>query len=330
MNKKMNHRHKFADCYDMICLFGGLVFFAPVALLVRTQAGVSESEFFLLQALLSCITALGEVPFGHITDKIGYKNLIYMVSKAFTEGFYTKPRIDLELLSEHSEGLICLSACLAGYIPRMLAAGDYDKAKEHALSMRELFGEDGYYLELQDHGIEEQKEVNAGLLRLSRETGIPLVATNDAHYLRRADADTQAVLMCIQTNNKIADGRPFGFETDEFYMKSTEEMEALFGKYEGAIENTQKIADMCNFDFDFSHVYLPRFRPDTGETPEDYLKRLAYEGFEAKKGSAEIVFSEENTEEVYRARIEYELSVILDDPDLAVVTAHLTVIALRI
>ena len=246
-----------------------------------------------------------------VKNEVGYKNLIYMVSKAFTEGFYTKPRIDLELLSEHSEGLVCLSACLAGYIPRMLAAGDYDKAKEHALSMRELFGEDSYYLELQDHGIETQKEVNAELLRLSRETGIPLVATNDAHYLRRADADTQAVLMCIQTNNKIADGRPFGFETDEFYMKSTEEMEALFGEYEGAIENTQKIADMCNFDFDFSHVYLPRFRPDTGETPEDYLRRLAYEGFEAKKESAQIVFSEENTEEVYRTRIEYELSVII-------------------
>ena len=246
-----------------------------------------------------------------VKNETGYKNLSYMVSKGFTEGFYTKPRIDLELLSEHSEGLVCLSACLAGYIPRMLAAGEYEKAKEHALAMREIFGKDCYYLELQDHGIETQKEVNAGLLRLSRETGIPMVATNDAHYLRRGDADTQAVLMCIQTNSKIADGRPFGFETDEFYMKSTEEMESLFSEYEGAVENTQKIADMCNFDFDFSKMYLPRFHPDTGEPPKDYLRQLAYRGFEEKVKSGEILFTEEHTEQTYRERIEYELSVII-------------------
>lgn len=246
-----------------------------------------------------------------VKNETGYKNLSYMVSKAFTEGFYTKPRIDLDLLSEHSEGLVCLSACLAGYIPRMLAAGEYDKAKEHALAMRRLFGEENYYLELQDHGIEAQKEVNAGILRLSRETGIPMVATNDAHYLRRGDADTQAVLMCIQTNSKIADGRPFGFETDEFYMKSTEEMEALFADYEGAIQNTVKIADMCQFDFDFSHIYLPRFQPDTGETPEAYLRRLAEEGFAAKVKAGEITFTEEHTETVYRERTRYELSVII-------------------
>ena len=163
-----------------------------------------------------------------VKNEIGYTNLSYMVSKAFTEGFYTKPRIDLDLLREHHEGLICLSSCLAGYIPRLLAGGEFEKAKEHALEMRALFGEDGYYLEMQDHGITEQKAVNREIIRLSQETGIPLVATNDAHYLRRNDADTQAVLMCIQTGNKIADGRPFGFETDEFYMKSEEEMRNLF------------------------------------------------------------------------------------------------------
>lgn len=246
-----------------------------------------------------------------VKNEIGYKNLIYMVSRAFTEGFYTKPRIDLDLLSEHSEGLIALSACLAGYVPRMLAAGEYEKAKEHVLAMQALFGADSYYLELQDHGIDEQKEVLPLLVRLSEETGIPLVATNDVHYLRRADADTQAVLMCIQTGNKIADGRPFGFETDEFYMKTTEEMERLFGAYNGAVENTQKIADMCNFDFEFSKLYLPRFRPETGETPEDYLRRLTMEGFEKKISEHEITFTEENTEAVYRERIEYELSVII-------------------
>ena len=244
-------------------------------------------------------------------NETGYKNLCYMVSKAYTEGFYTKPRIDMELLTEHHEGLICLSACLAGYIPKLLIGGDYEKAKEHALFMRSLFGEDSYYLEIQDHGIEEQKEVNRELLRLSEDTGIPLVATNDVHYLRRNDSDTQAVLMCIQTGNKIADGRPFGFETDEFYMKSEEEMTALFRTYEGAIENTQKIADLCNFDFHFDNLYLPRFHPETGEAPDIYLRRLAMESFEAKIKSGEILFNEEHTEAVYRERIEYELSVII-------------------
>ncbi len=245
-----------------------------------------------------------------VKNEVGYKNLIYMVSKAFTEGFYSKPRIDLELLAEHSEGLICLSACLAGYIPRLLSDGEYEKAKEHAISMRKLFGADSYYLEIQDHGIEEQKRVNRELLRLSKDTGIPLVATNDVHYLRRNDADTQAVLMCIQTGNKIADGRPFGFETDEFYMKSEEEMTALFKDFEGAVENTQKIADLCSFDFDFSKLYLPRFKPETGEEPDSYLRRLTMEGFEKKIADGEISFTEEHPESVYRERIEYELSVI--------------------
>ena len=245
-----------------------------------------------------------------VKNEVGYKNLIYMVSKAYTEGFYSKPRIDLDLLSEHSEGLICLSACLAGYIPRLLANGEYEKAKEHALSMQKLFGKDSYYLEIQDHGIAEQKAVNKDLLQLSKDTGIPLVATNDVHYLRRNDADTQAVLMCIQTGNKIADGRPFGFETDEFYMKSEEEMQSLFKDFPNALENTRKIADLCNFDFDFSKLYLPRFRPSTRETPEKYLRRMTVEGFEKKVADGEIVFTEEHSIEVYLERIEYELSVI--------------------
>ncbi len=245
-----------------------------------------------------------------VKNEQGYKNLSYMVSKAYTEGFYTRPRIDLELLREHSEGLICLSACLAGYIPRLLRDGEYEKAKEQALSMQALFGEDSYYLELQDHGIEEQKTVNAELLRLSRETGIPMVATNDVHYLRRNDSDTQAVLMCIQTGNKIEDGRPFGFETDEFYMKSEKEMTALFSAYEGAIENTERIASLCHFDFCFDNLYLPRFHPETGESPENYLTRLANESFAEKKKSGEIRFNEEHTEKVYLERIEHELSII--------------------
>lgn len=243
-------------------------------------------------------------------NETGYKNLCYMVSKGYTEGFYTKPRIDLELLRSHSEGLVCLSACLAGFIPRAILSGDFEKAREHALLLDKIFGRGSFYLELQEHGMNGQKEVCEALLSLHNETGIPLVATNDVHYLRRTDADTQAVLMCIQTNSKISDGRPFGFETDEFYYKSTSEMNLLFSAYPEACENTQKIADMCNFDFEFDKLYLPRFKPETGEEPNDYLARLTNEGFEKKVALGAIKFTERHPESEYRERIDYELSVI--------------------
>ena len=243
-------------------------------------------------------------------NETGYKNLIYMVSKGFTEGFYTKPRIDLDLLREHSEGLICLSACLAGYIPRMIEAGEFEKAEAHAVEMDRLFGRGNYYLELQYHGIEIQKEINEAIIDISRRTGIPLVATNDVHYLHKSDAESQAVMMCIQTGSRLSDGRPFGFETDEFYYKTTEEMTALFGDIGDAVENTGRIADMCNFDFDFSKLYLPRYRPDTGETPEKYLRRLAFDGLECRVADGDITFTEENPRSVYEERTEYELSVI--------------------
>ncbi|MBO5023932.1 MAG: DNA polymerase III subunit alpha [Clostridia bacterium] len=243
-------------------------------------------------------------------NETGYKNLCFMVSRAYTEGFYTKPRIDLELLRSHSEGLVCLSACLAGFIPRAILSGDFDKAREHTLLLDSIFGRGNFYLELQDHGMNGQKEVCEALLSLHNETGIPLVATNDVHYLRRADADTQAVLMCIQTNSKIEDGRPFGFETDEFYYKSTSEMKMLFSAYPEALENTIKIADMCNFDFDFDKLYLPRFKPETGEEPSDYLARIANEGFREKVALGAIKFTEKHPESEYRERIDYELSVI--------------------
>ena len=244
-------------------------------------------------------------------NEIGYKNLSFMVSKAFTDGFYVKPRIDLELLREHHDGLVCLSACLAGYIPRMIAAGEYDKAEAHALEMDALFGRGNYYLELQDHGIDIQKDVNAALFNIHEKTGIPLVATNDVHYLKKEDADNQAVLMCIQTNSKISDGRPFGFETDEFYMKSEDEMRALFPEYPEAIDNTAKIAEMCNFDFDFEKLYLPKFNVPTGESAEDFLIEKTYAGFEKKVSEKEIVFTNEHTEEEYRERIKSELDVII-------------------
>ena len=242
-------------------------------------------------------------------NEIGYRNLIYLVSKGFTEGFYSKPRIDDELLASHSEGLIALSACLAGKIPRELSAGDYTAAKNYALKMKSLFGKENFYIELQNHGLAEQAQILPSLVSLANECDLGLVATNDCHYLRRADSETQAVLLCIQTDNVITDGRPIGFETDEFYYKTTEEMEALFGKYEGAIENTTKIADMCNFEFDFDRTNLPTYKTNNGLTSKEFLRKLTYDGFEKKISDGRIVFGA-HTKEEYLERIEYELSVI--------------------
>ena len=244
-----------------------------------------------------------------VKNEIGYKNLIYMVSAAYTEGFYVKPRVDMELLSTHSEGLIALSACLAGYIPRRIVMGDYDGALEHAKKMREIFGDD-YYLELQDHGIAEQKQVNDALIKMSSQTGIPLVATNDVHYLNKEDSELQAILMCIQTNNVITNGKPFGFETDEFYYKSTEEMKSLFSHVPSAIVNTAKIAEKCNFDFSFGKTFLPKYPLPSGENAKDYLCKLAEDGFAKRIENREVVFTERHSEALYRERIDYELSVI--------------------
>ncbi len=210
----------------------------------------------------------------------GYRNLSYMVSMAFTEGFYIKPRIDMDLLREHHEGLIALSACLAGEIPRRLSNGDYEGARAHALEMRELFGEDGYYLEIQDHRIPEQQAVIAGILRLSRETGIPLVATNDCHYLTREDSAMQDVLMCVQMGKLVEDTDRMRFETDEFYVKSEDEMRSLFPNCPEAIDNTQRIVDLCQVDFEFGKYHLPEFKLPRGETDGDaYFEKLCWLGF---------------------------------------------------
>ena len=240
----------------------------------------------------------------------GYHNLMILDSKAFTEGFYSKPRIDLDLLREHSDGLVCLSACLAGYIPRSIVAGDYNGAEEYAKELLSIFGEGNFYLELQDHGLPDQQVVNEALRTMSQRCNIPMVATNDVHYLRKKDCEAQAILMCIQTNNVITDGRPVGFETDEFYYKSTEEMEALFSDYEGAIENTAKIADMCSLDFEFGNVVLPRFRPDDGSEPSAFLRDLAEKGLKKKLDDGHIVYDGVHTEKTYLDRIDYELGVI--------------------
>ena len=232
----------------------------------------------------------------------GYQNLIAMVSKAWTEGFYTKPRIDKELLEKHSEGLIALSACLAGEIPRALTAGNYEKAKETALWYNSVFGEGNFYLEMQNHGISEQKQIEPLLIKLSNETGIPLVATNDTHYVNREDSKTQQVLICVATNTTIGQENSLEFQTDEFYLKSEEEMKELFSHVPQAIENTQKIADMCNFDFEFGNTKLPHFEVPDGKDHFEWFKEQCYEGMIRNYG--------ENPPQEYYERLDYELDVI--------------------
>ena len=242
-------------------------------------------------------------------NEIGYKNLLQMVSLSYTEGFYSKPRVDVELLKRYSEGLIALSACLAGRIPRMLTAGDYDMAKTVALEYAEIFGKDNFYIEIQNHGFDEQKQILPDLVRIAKECDLPLVATNDCHYLRRRDADTQAILMCIQMNKVITDGRPIGFETDEFYYKDTEEMKLLFSKYEGAIENTVKIAERCNFEIENNGFILPKYPVPNGKGAGEYLRSLVLSGLEKREKNGTIVFRNHDKNE-YLERIDYELSVI--------------------
>ncbi len=242
----------------------------------------------------------------------GYRNLMALVSRGFTEGFYGRPRVDMELLSKYHGGLIALSACLSGGIPRRLLSGDYDGARAAALSMQEIFGEGNYYIELQNHSLPEERQILPALLRLSRETGIPMVATNDCHYLRREDAYKQKVLTCIQTGRTVEDGSGVGFATEEFYYKDTGEMEMLFSRYPGAIENTVKIAERCSVEFDFSKTYLPKFPCPDGLTAGDYLARLTAEGFARRIRDGQIVFGVDpaHNEAAYRARLSYELDVI--------------------
>ncbi len=234
-------------------------------------------------------------------NEIGYYNLLKLVSAAFTEGFYSRPRVDHALLEQHHEGLIALSACLAGELPRALMAGNYENAKRIATYYAGVFGKDNYFLELQDHGIDAQKTVNEGLKRLSRELGIGLVATNDVHYLTKEDAQMQRILMCIQTGTTVLDPTPLAFETDEFYLKSEEEMRALFADTPEAIDNTARIAARCQFDFTFGEIKLPAFDAPNGDS-NAYLAKLCYEGLARRYGATPPAGAEE--------RLQYELSVI--------------------
>jgi DNA polymerase-3 subunit alpha len=233
-------------------------------------------------------------------NNTGYQNLMALVSKAWIEGFYSKPRVDPELLEQHSEGLIALSACLAGQIPRELASNDYAAAKETALRYEKIFGHGNFFLELQDHGIREQKLVNAQLLTLSKETGIPLVATNDCHYIEREDSRMHRILLCIQTNHTIEDKDGMEFASDQFYLKSEEEMRALFPQE--ACDNTVRIAGRCQVEFEFGHTRLPRFDTPNGQENTAYFRDQCYQGLRRRYG--------EHPDPKVTERLEYELKVI--------------------
>ena len=241
-------------------------------------------------------------------NEIGYKNLCYMVSESFINGFYSRPRIDMDLLREHHEGLIALSGCVGGYIPQLILAGSIQDAENQALEMKKLFSDD-FYLEIQNHGMDDERRVAYALKLIGEKYDIPLVATNDVHYLEKSDADIQATLMCVQTNTVITDGRPFGFETDEYYFKTADEMEKLFAGFPGAVENTVKIADKCNFDFTFNQLHLPDFEPEDGLTHKEKLRLDAYHGFVERAEKGRFDFTK-NSKDVYIDRMEYELSVI--------------------
>ena len=235
-------------------------------------------------------------------NKTGYQNLTKLVSLSFIDGFYYKPRIDLEILEKYSEGLVCLSACLAGSLSQALIRDDMEKAEEIALWHKNIFKDD-YYIEIQHNGLREQIRINQKLIALARKLDIPLVATNDAHYLKKEDSYFHEVLLCIQTGKRMSDEDRMRFETEEFYIKSPEEMSEYFSEFPDAIENTVKIAEKCNYDFEFGVTKLPNYDvPEEFETHADYFKDLCYKGIKNRYG--------ETPEKEIMDRLEYEISVI--------------------
>ena len=237
-------------------------------------------------------------------DSVGYQNLLKIVSDAYTDGFYYKPRTDKAALREYHEGLICLSGCLAGKIQRLLVNKKYKDAKREALEMQEIFGEGNFYLELQDHGYPEDRMVIEGLLKISKETGIPVVATNDTHYVYKEDARAQELLMCLQTQSTISDPKHMSFQTDEFYLKSDDEMRKLFPYIPEALENTRKIAEKCNLEIEFGHYRIPSYDVPAPYTDSfEYFKYICTEGFEKK-------YPDKPKE--LQDRLEYEVNTIKD------------------
>ncbi len=231
----------------------------------------------------------------------GYHNLTKIVSKGFIDGYYYRPRVDLEVLKEYHEGIIALSACLAGEIQRDVVRGQYEEGKKAALRYQEIFGKGNFFLELQDHGIPEQKTVMTELLRMSKESGIELVATNDIHYINAEDAAAHDILLCIQTNKKVTDENRMRYEGGQYYMKSEEEMSRLFPFAPQALENTHKIAQRCNVEIEFGVTKLPKFHVPEGYTSWEYLQKLCCEGLDSRYGAQAAELKE---------KLEYELDVI--------------------
>ena len=235
----------------------------------------------------------------------GYSNLVKIVSRSYVDGFYYKPRVDKNLLRQYSEGIICLSGCLAGNVQRMLNLADYDGARREALELLDIFGHGNFFLEIQNHHLEEDPRVMEGLKELSADIGVPLVATNDAHYMKRQDATAQDVLMCIQTQASVSEKDRMRFENDEFYVKSEAEMLELFPDIPDAVERSQEIADRCDVNFTFGDYHLPEYIPPDGKSTEEYLRELCIRGLEKRYGREAV-----SAESPYRQRLETELKVI--------------------
>ena len=267
-------------------ILGCEVFVAPGSRFDR-ENGAGEDRYYHLILLAE--------------NNTGYKNLMKIVSKGFVDGFYYKPRVDLDLLETYHEGIISLSACLAGEVQKYLARGMYEEAKRSALRYSEIFGKDHFYLELQDHGIPEQKMVNQGLLRLSQETGLELVATNDVHYTFAEDAKAHDILLCIQTGKKVTDEDRMRYEGGQYYCKSEEEMRKLFPYAQEAIDNTHKIAERCNVEIEFGVTKLPKYEVPEGFDSWTYLNHLCREGFKTRYPDDDGTLSR---------RLDYELGVI--------------------
>ena len=234
-------------------------------------------------------------------NNTGYANLMKIVSRGFTEGFYYKPRVDYEVLTKYHEGIIALSACLAGEVARDITRNNYEEAKKAALHYQEIFGEGNFFLELQDHGIPAQRLVNQELMRMSRETGIELVCTNDIHYTFADDAEAHDLLLCLQTGKKVTDEDRMRYEGGQYYCKSPEEMAVLFPYAPQALENTHKIADRCNVEIEFGHTKLPKYEVPDGYDSWTYLLHLCNEGLVKRYG---------DKAELHRERLDYELGVI--------------------
>ncbi len=268
-------------------ILGCEVYVAPGSRFDKEAAGSGDDRYYHLVLLAE--------------NDTGYHNLMKIVSKGFTEGYYYKPRVDMEVLREFHEGLIALSACLAGEVQRNILRNMYEEGKEAALRYQEIFGEGNFFLELQDHGMQEQKLVDQSLLRMSRETGIELVATNDVHYTYAEDEKPHDMLLCIQTGKKLSDENRMRYEGGQYFIKSEDEMRKLFPYALEALENTQKIADRCNVEIEFGVTKLPKYEVPEGYTSWEYLNHLCYEGLKMRYP---------DVDEALTQRLEYELSVI--------------------